>query len=73
MGVTPTRRTVRQRPREAARERRSRVVEQTIEAGEFRTDAVGEALMLHESSSRTAALRHWSFGQLAIIAGAPPN
>src|SRR3954468_6424568 len=58
---------------EAARARRSRIAEQTIEAGEFRTDAVGESLMLHETSSRTAALTHWSFGQLAAIAGAPPN
>src|SRR5438067_3043167 len=58
---------------EAARARRSRLEEQTIEAGEFRTEAVGEALMLHETSSRTAALTHWSFGQLATIAGAPPN
>jgi hypothetical protein len=58
---------------DAARARRSRIAEQTIEAGEFRTEAVGEALTLRETSSRTAALTHWSFGQLATIAGAPPN
>jgi hypothetical protein len=55
---------------EAARVRRSRIAEQTIDAGEFRIDAVGEALMLHEPASRTAALTHRSFGQRGTIAGA---
>src|SRR5438309_1070886 len=58
---------------DAARARRSRLEEQTIETGEFRTEACGEALTLRETSGRTAALTHWSFGQLATIAGAPPN
>src|SRR5205085_3136833 len=58
---------------DAARERRRRIEEHTIETGKFRTEAVGEALTLCETSSRTAALTHWSFGQLATIAGAPPN
>jgi len=58
---------------EAARVRRSRLEEHTIETGEFRTEADGDALTLRESSSRTAPLTHWSFGQLATIAGAPPN
>ena len=58
---------------DAARERRHRIEEHTIETGEFRTEAVGEALTLRETSNRTAALTHWSFGQLATIAGAPPN
>ena len=30
-------------------------------------------LAFRESSGRTATLTHWSFGQLATIAGAPPN
>ena len=30
-------------------------------------------LALRETSGRTAALTHWSFGQLATIASAPPN
>jgi hypothetical protein len=58
---------------DAARVRRTRIEEHTIETGEFRTEADGEALTLRETSSRTAALTHWSFGQLATIAGAPPN
>ena len=58
---------------EAARARRRQLEERTIETGEFRTEADGEALTLRETSNRTAALTHWSFGQLATIAGAPPN
>ena len=58
---------------DAARARRNRIEEHTIETEEFRTEADGEALTLRESPSRTAALTHWSFGQLATIAGAPPN
>ncbi len=58
---------------DAARERRSRIEEQTVQTGAFRTEADGEALTLRESSTRSAALTHWSFGQLATIAGAPPN
>src|ERR1043166_9733937 len=58
---------------EAARARRRRLEERTIESGDFRTEAVDDDLALCESSGRTAALTHWSFGQLATIAGAPPN
>src|SRR4051812_2713242 len=58
---------------EAARARRQRIAERTIESGDFRTEADDDDLVLHETSSRTAALTHWSFGQLAAIAGAPPN
>ena len=43
---------------EAARVRRSRIEEHTIETGEFRTEADGESLTLRETSSRTAALTH---------------
>ena len=42
-------------------------------AGDFRTEADDNDLVLREASGRTAALTHWSFGQLATIASAPPN
>jgi hypothetical protein len=58
---------------EAARARRQRIEERTIDTGEFRTEAVDDDLALRETSGRTAALTHWSFGQLATIASAPPN
>src|SRR5688572_18978999 len=59
---------------EAARARRYRTRERTIDTGEFRTTAVAkDALVLDEASGRQAALTHWSFEQLAAIAGAPPK
>ena len=59
---------------DAARARRSHMDERTIETGDFRTEAVTtDDLALRESSGRTASMTHWSFGQLATIAGAPPN
>jgi hypothetical protein len=58
---------------EAARARRQQLEERSIETGEFRTEAVDDDLAFRESSGRTATLTHWSFGQLATIAGAPPN
>src|SRR5215216_3796734 len=59
---------------EAARARRQRIEERTIETGEFRTKADDtDDLAIRESSGRTASLTHWSFGQLATIAGAPPS
>src|SRR6184192_1124342 len=58
---------------EAARARRQRIEERMIDTGEFRTEAVDDELALRETSGRTAALTHWSFGQLATIASAPPN
>src|SRR4051794_1158177 len=59
---------------DAARARRSHMDERTIETGDFRTEAVtADDLALRESSGRTASMTHWSFGQLATIAGAPPN
>src|SRR5262252_546754 len=58
---------------EAARARRQQLEERTIETGEFRTEAVDDNLAFRESSGRTATLTHWSFGQLATIAGGPPN
>ena len=58
---------------EAARARRQRIEERTIDTGDFRTEADDDDLVLRETSGRTAALTHWSFGQLATIASAPPN
>ena len=58
---------------EAARARRQRIEERTIDTGDFRTEAVDGDLALRETSGRTAALTHWSFGQLATIASAPPH
>jgi Domain of unknown function (DUF932) len=58
---------------EAARARRQRLTERTITAGDLRTEAVDDALALRDASGRLAALTHWSFGQLATIASAPPN
>ena len=59
---------------EAARIRRDRTMERDIETGDFRTEAAGtDGLTIRESSGRTAALTHWSFEQLATIAGAPPK
>jgi hypothetical protein len=59
---------------DAARARRDRTMERDIETGEFRTEPAGDhGLALYESSGPTAALTHWSFEQLATIAGAPPK
>ncbi len=58
---------------DAARARRDRTEERDIVAVDFRTTAVDNDLVLHDVSGRTASLTHWSFGQLATIASAPPN
>jgi hypothetical protein len=59
---------------EAARARRDRTEARDIDTAGLRTEAVTtDDLVLHEPSGRTAALTHWSFGQLATIAGAPAN
>jgi hypothetical protein len=58
---------------EAARDRRDRIEERTIATGDFRTEAIAPDALTFETSGRGAALTHWSFGQLATIAGAPPN
>src|SRR5207244_5784971 len=58
---------------EAARARRQRINERTINTGDVRTEADDDDLVLREASGRPAALTHWSFGQLATIASAPPN
>src|SRR5205809_4945205 len=56
-----------------ARARRERTEERDIVTADLRTMAVDDDLVLHEASGRTAALTHWSFGQLATIASAPPH
>ena len=59
---------------EAARARRIRTEERTIETVAVRTEAVAaDALALRDTSGRQAALTNWSFEQLAGIAGAPPK
>jgi hypothetical protein len=59
---------------EAARARRVRIEERSIETGVLRTEADDtDDLVMCETSGRTASLTHWSFGQLATIAGAPPS
>jgi len=59
---------------EAARARRIRLEEQAIDTGDFRTEATDtDDLVIRETSGRTATMTHWSFGQLATIAGAPPS
>jgi hypothetical protein len=59
---------------EAARARRVRTEERTLETVAVRTEAVGtDALALRDTSDRQAALTNWSFEQLAGIAGAPPK
>ena len=59
---------------DAARARRDRIEERTIETVDLRTEAVAsDALALRDASGRHGALTHWSFEQLAGIAGAPPK
>jgi hypothetical protein len=59
---------------EAARARRARIEERPIETGNFRTEADDtDDLIIRETSGRAANVTHWSFGQLATIAGAPPS
>src|SRR5258705_6400663 len=59
---------------EAARTRRARIEERTTETVDLRTEALDpDDLAIRNTSGRTAALTHWSFGQLATIASAPPS
>ncbi len=59
---------------EAARARRLRTEERHIDTVDFGTEAVSDdVLALRDPSGRPAALTHWSFEQLATIAGAPPK
>jgi hypothetical protein len=58
----------------AARVRRNRTEERTIETVDLRTEAVAsDALALRDGWNRQPALTNWSFEQLATIAGAPPK
>jgi len=58
---------------EAARTRRARIEERITETVDLRTTVVDDDLVIRNTSSRTAALTHWSFGQLATLASAPPS
>jgi hypothetical protein len=59
---------------EAARARRLGTMERRIDAGALGTMAVTDnELALRHPVYGTAPLTHWSFEQLATIAGAPPN
>jgi hypothetical protein len=59
---------------EAARTRRMRTEERIAETHEIRTDAeTDDALMLRDASGQMSALTHWTFEQIAAIAGAPPK
>src|SRR5437899_10674677 len=59
---------------EAARTRRARIEERTTETVDLRTEGVDDDdLAICNTSGRTAALTHWSFGQLATLASAPPS
>ena len=59
---------------DAARARRLRTEERTIETVALWTEAVAsDALALRDTSNRQAALTNWSFEQLAGIAAAPPK
>ena len=59
---------------EAARARRDRTHERRLELSQVHTVApTDDSLVLREPFGRTSALTHWSFEQLAGIAGAPPR
>ena len=59
---------------EAARARHARIEERTTETVDLRTEALDtDDLAICNTSGQTAALTHWSFGQLATIASAPPS
>ena len=56
---------------EAARARHARIEERATETVDLRTEALDtDDLAIRHTSGRTAALTHWSFGQLATIASA---
>ena len=59
---------------DAARARHARIEERTTDTVDLRTEVVDDDdLAICNTSARTAALTHWSFGQLATIASAPPS
>src|SRR4029078_8607301 len=59
---------------DAARARRLRTEERTLETVTLGTEAVAcEALALRNTTNRQSALTNWIFEQLAGIAAAPPK
>ena len=59
---------------EAARTRRIGTEERNVDTVDFGIQAVADdVIALRDPSGRPAALTHWSFEQLATIAGAPPK
>jgi hypothetical protein len=59
---------------DAARARRERLDARAIDTNDLRTEAVAsDALVLNDASGIRLGLTHWSFEQLAGIAGAPPK
>src|SRR2546421_10050667 len=58
---------------DAARARRLRLEERTTHTVHVQTEAVGPDVVFRDTSGRTAGLTHWSFGQLATLASAPPS
>ena len=58
---------------DAARARRVRLEESGTETVALTTEAVDDDVVLRDASSRIATLTHWSFGQLATLASAPPS
>jgi hypothetical protein len=59
---------------DAARARHARIEERDSATFDLRTEAVDtDDVVIRHTSGRTATLTHWSFGQLATIAGAPPS
>src|SRR5687768_11504870 len=60
--------------RDAARARREGTEERDVETSRLRTEVISDdGLVVRQTSGRTSALSHWSFEQLAAIAGAPPK
>ena len=58
---------------EAARARRLNTVERAIETRALATIAMTDGVGLRDQDGEFAPLTHWSFDQLAAIAGAPPE
>src|SRR5438874_1606180 len=58
---------------DAARARRVRLEERGTETVALTTEAVDDDVVLRDASGRIATLTHWSFGQLATLASAPPS
>jgi hypothetical protein len=59
---------------DAARARRERLDARAIDTNDLRTEAVAsDALVLNDAPGIRLGLTHWSFEQLAGIAGAPPK